>query len=224
MTDLQRRGRRELVLLLAILGLIFLPASIGGIWQARQDWRQLGPAIGLLVGLLAVGAGLWRGDRPTRYAAIMALGLVGLLLIFLGIARGREAIGPEVRAAYERIGFHPLAALYGTGAVSLLSAAALAFSAPIRAYWDGRRDRRAEATSLTPADRGPLPPAKAAVAEVVHATPGPSLGDQCLACGAPMAEAVVQCPSCGWTYQGEDANRTSRPDKQDDGISLFHRT
>jgi hypothetical protein len=210
MTELQRRGRRELVILLTFLGGIFLPGLAWGVWQAQPDWRRLGPAVGVLVWAITVGAGLWRGDRRARWAALAALGLLGALLILLGVARGRDTISPEALAVYGRIGFHPLAALYGAGAVCLLSAAALAFSAPIRAYWDGRRVPGPEEASVTPSGGSPQQVSHAAVARAVSADPSRPPGDCCLACGALMPEDVARCASCGWTYSASEDAEPSR--------------
>jgi hypothetical protein len=136
MTELQRRGRRELLILLTVLGGIFLPGLVWDIGQGRHGWAPFLQAVALLAWALGVGVGVWRGDRHSRRLALGALGLLGTLLVFLGVAGGRNVFDPTALAVYERIGFHPLAALYGVGAVCLLGALALAFSAPIRAYWD----------------------------------------------------------------------------------------
>jgi hypothetical protein len=206
MTDLQRRGRLELLILLTFLGAIFLPGAAWGVWQARHDWRALGPAVGVVVFSLTVGAGLWRGDRRARWAAVGALALLGTFLIFfVGVGRGLEMIDREALAVYERIGFHPLAVFYGVGAGCLLAAAALAFSAPIRAYWDYRRAPASGGPSVAPSGRAPQQAVPhAAVAERVDGDPSRSPGECCLACGAPMPEEAARCASCGWTYSGSE--------------------
>jgi hypothetical protein len=35
-------------------------------------------------------------------------------------------------------------------------------------------------------------------------TDAPSESTRCLACGRELAETEVKCPSCGWSYQGEE--------------------
>jgi hypothetical protein len=212
MTELQRRGRRELLILLAFFGVIFLPGAVWNLWGARHDWRQLGLAVDVLVVLLMTVAGLWRGDRRARYATVALFGLLGTLLILLAVARGRDVIDPNALAVYRQIGLDPLAALYGAGAVCLVGAAALAFSAPIRAYWDCRRAPGVEAPSRTPSGGDPQQAPAAAVTEGSAEASRPP-GDCCLACGAPMPEPVARCERCGWTYtvpQGAEPHRAER--------------
>src|SRR5262249_5735180 len=123
-----------------------------------------------------------------------------------GVARGRDTLSPEALAVYGRIGLHPLAAVFGAGAVCLLSAAALAFSAPIRAYWDGRRVPGPEEASVPPSGGSPPQVSNAAVAQAAGPAPGRPPGEGCLACGARMPEDAARCASCGWTYSAsEDA-------------------
>jgi hypothetical protein len=110
MTDLQRRGRRELLILLTLLGVLFLPAAAWGVWRARHGWCELGPAVGVFVFALTVGAGLWRGDRRARRAALGVRGALGALLIFLGVTGGPDVIDQETLGVYGRIGFHHITA------------------------------------------------------------------------------------------------------------------
>jgi hypothetical protein len=205
MTDLQRRGRRGLLILLTFLGVIFLPGPAWGVWQARHDWRQFGPALGVLVWALTVGAGLWRGDGRARWAALTALGVVGALLIFLGVTRGQDGVSPEALGVYGRLGLHPMAVIFGAGAVCLIGAAALAFSAPIRAYWECRCSPGPKAASITLPGGGPQQQmSKAIVVAVISTDLSRPPSDGCLACGAPMPEEVARCASCGWTYSASE--------------------
>jgi hypothetical protein len=78
-------------------------------------------------------------------------------------------------------------------AVNLVAAFALAYSAPIHAYWDYRRDPEGKTASVAPSDAGAKQP-------VVRGEPSRPEGDRCLACGAPLPEDVERCAACGWTF------------------------
>jgi hypothetical protein len=204
MTELQRRGRRDLLFLPALMLVFCLGGSISLVWQARHDWLKLASTSAQCVAVLAIAVGLWRGDRRARNATVVIFGVAGVLLIFLGIVGGRDVIDAQALAWYERIGFHPLVALFGGGLVFLLAAFALAFSVSIRAYFDYRSGTRPEATSQPLLGDIPQPTSNADVTPEVSGKPSHPPDDCCLACGAPMPEEVARCAACGWTFAGSD--------------------
>jgi hypothetical protein len=194
MTELQRRGRRELVILLTFMATLFVPGSLWDIWQARHDWGQLGSAFEQLVTVLTILVGVWRGTRSSRRIVIAVLGIVSVLMLWVGIGAGRQLIDYSAfLKKLEGVGFHPLVAYYSWAAVNLVAAFALAYSAPIHAYWDSRRDPKGKTASDKPPDVVSGPPLSCGE---------PSLpeGDRCLACGALLPEDVERCAACGWTF------------------------
>jgi hypothetical protein len=193
MTELQRRGRRELVILLTFIGVMFLPGPLSHAWQARHDWSGLISAFETLVIVLTVGVGVWRGSHALRRVAIAWFGGIGAVLLLGGILGGRQLVDHSAFAKLEGIGFHPFVAYYGIVAVNLVAAFALAYSAPIHAYWDYRRDPKGKTASDKPPDVVSGPPLSCG-------EPSLPKGDCCLSCGAPLPEDVERCTACGWTF------------------------
>jgi hypothetical protein len=107
------------------------------------------------MGVIFVPGSLWTAWQAQHDWSQLA---VGALLLLLGIVRGQNVFEANALAVYRRLGFHPLAVLYGIGAVNLVAGAPLAFSSPIRAYWDYRRDPGGKTARVVPPDAGAEPP------------------------------------------------------------------